>query len=137
MFLRLLPLLLLLPSANTYANKFPIEIIEYLDNTKIVAFINEKDMEKTLAWSPADGTTPPLTMENALKAIQKYTATDSALTHAALQEIELKQIPHHEKQWHYLVEMKTKDADKSESHYLIVLMNGKVLPGLQEPDGIK
>jgi hypothetical protein len=137
MFLRLLPLVFLLLSANTYAYKFPTEIIEYIDNTKIVAFINENDIQKSLPWSPLEGTTPPLTMENALKAVQKYTTTDSSLTHAALQEIELKQIPKHEKQWHYLVKMKTQSDEKSQSHFLIVLMSGKVLPGLREPEVIK
>ena len=137
MFLRLLPLVFLLLSANTYAYKFPTEIIEYIDNTKIVAFINENDLQKTLPWSPRESVTPPLTMENALKAVQKYAAADSTLSHAALGEIELKQIPHHEKLWHYLVQMKTQSNEKSESHYLIVLMNGKVLPGLKEPEVIK
>jgi hypothetical protein len=51
--------------------------------------------------------------------------------------IELKKIPRHEKHWHYLVKTKSEVDDIVESHYFIVLMDGKVIAAIKEPESIK
>ena len=132
---RLLPLLLML-SGNIQAFEFPIEIIEFIDNARVVASINESDIDKTSYWHPFEGA-PPLTMTDALDAIHEYLAADPDLSNATLSGIELKQIPHHEKYWHYLVRMQSRATDKPGFRYFIVLMNGKVIPGLREPQTVK
>lgn len=133
---RVLVLLFTLFSHNLYAYEAPIEIIEYMDNTKIIAFINEADMNKSQDWQPADGV-PPLTINGALKAIEKQASAYPELKDTVLTEIELKPIPRHEEHWHYIVKMKSKYNQKSKPHYVIVLMDGKVFPGLKEPEMLK
>ena len=136
MFSRMLPLLLVLFSANVLAREFPIEIFEYIDNTRVVAFVNEADIDKTLHWTPFEGPLP-LTLTDALKAIEAYIKTNPELTNAVLSGVELKPVPHHEGSWNYLVRMKTFADGKPVSHYFIVLMDGKIVSGLKEPEMVK
>lgn len=130
------PLLLVLFSANALAQEFPVEVFEYIDNTRVVAFVNEADIDKTLHWTPFEGPLP-LTLTDALKAIQDYVATCPELTDAVLSGVELKPVPHHEGYWHYLVRMKTFTNGRPLSHYFIVLMDGKIVAGLREPEMVK
>ena len=123
-------------SGNIQAYEFPIEIIEYIDNTRVVAFINENDIDKALAWHPVEGS-PPLTVAEALKAVHEQIVSDPELENATLTGIELKQIPRHENHWHYLVKIKIQVDEVFKSHYFIVLMNGKIIPGLKEPETYK
>jgi len=134
---RLLALLILFfVSIKTYAIEFPIEIIEYFDDIKVVAFINESDIDKSLDWPSTDAALP-LSISGALKAVRVYMSTDPTMEQGRLASIELKQIPHHENYWHYVVRMKTRENGRSKSHYFIVLMNGKVIPALKEPESFK
>lgn len=118
------------------AYHFPVEVFEYIDNTKVVAFINEEDIDKTLHWSPLEDPLP-LTLTEALKAIQAHIANDPDLKDAVLSGAELKPVPHHKGYWHYLIRMKTDNGDKPVSHYFIVLMDGKIVTGIREPEMIK
>lgn len=138
MLIRILPLLLILFSGKTLAIEFPLEVIEYLDNAKVVAFINEADIDKSLPWKPFGGA-PPLTLERAIDLMQQHATADLKLKNVSLVEIELKQIPHHENYWHYLVKMRADAdaADKRRSYYFIILMNGKIISGIREPESIK
>jgi hypothetical protein len=128
--------LLLLFSAPLQALEFPIEIIESIDNSRVVAFVNESDIDQDINWVPFSGE-PPLTLAGALKAIQQQIATDPGLSAAVLTEIGLRQIPRHKQHWHYLVKMQTRADDKLLAHYFIVLMDGKVIRGLREPQAVK
>jgi hypothetical protein len=132
----MLVLLSVLFSAAVHALGFPIEIIEYFDQTRVVAFLNEEDIDRTLDWSPFEGQ-PPLTIADSLEAVKEYITGNSGLADAEVMEIELKRIPQHESHWHYLVRMKTQADDTPQFHFLIVLMNGKIIPGLKEPEGYK
>lgn len=136
MLLRILPLLFFLFSGNLQASQYPVEVVEFIDNIRVVAFINEADIDKTLSWIPFEGS-PPVTVGGALGAIKGYVAADPEFAKMELTEIELKQIPHHQSYWHYLVRIKTTLEGKSRSHYFIVLMNGKVIQGIREPSSIK
>ena len=136
MSLRMLVLPLVFFSVAVHASEFPIEIIEYVDQTKVVTFINEEDIDKTVAWVPFEGP-PPLTIKDALVLVQKFTAPDPEMAGAQLTEIELRRIPHHEIHWHYVVRMKVRTGGKPRSRFFIVLMNGKIIPGLREPEAIK
>ena len=135
MYLRFLPILVLLFSAKLFAYEFPIEITEYIDDVKVDAYISKSDIDQELIWTPFDGA-PPLSIAAALQAIQAY-AANTDLADMTLTGIELKRIPRHEKQWHYLVKIKSEIDGIVESHYFIVLMDGKVIPAIKEPDSIK
>lgn len=137
MTLRFLPILFLLYSGNIFANyEFPIEILEYVDNTKIVAFINKKDIDTTLSWSPFSNS-PPLSISKALKNIKQSLSKTIQKNTISMVGIELKQIPHHKKHWHYLVKLAYEVNNKKEFHYFVVLMNGKVISALKNPESIK
>jgi hypothetical protein len=133
---RMLLLLLLLFSANSQAYEFPVEIIEFIDNAKIVASVSEGDIDEKLYWQPFEGP-PPLSIAGALDAIQKHIASDPQAGTAELTGIELKRIPHHSRHWHYLVKMSSQVDGKPQPRYFIVLMTGKVIPGLREPETVK
>lgn len=136
MYKKLLPLLFLLFSTGALAYDFPIEITEYIDNVKIVAYIDKKDIDKKLQWTPFNSSLP-LSLTDALSAVQKYLDANSAFTGARFMSIELKQIPHHEKHWHYLVKVKYQLNGKIQPHFFVVLMDGKVISAIKQPEPIK
>ena len=135
MLLKLLPFVILLFSKTLYAYESPIEIIEYIDNVKVVAFINKADIKKTSAWIPFKSK-PPLTVEKALAKVKLFLSKNT-LKSLTMREIELKRVPHHNKYWHYLVKLSYKVNNQLQFHYFIVLMNGKVIAALKEPESIK
>jgi hypothetical protein len=136
MYRKLIPLLFLLFSGKLLAFEFPIEITEYIDDIKIIAYINERDINRESRWTPFDGP-PPLSIYDALQAVQGDISSNAAITDTTLIGIELKQIPHHEMYWHYLVKVKFKLADKTQPHFFVVLMDGKVISALKRPESIK
>lgn len=136
MLKKTLVLLLLLSATSAFARTFPLEIIEYIDDTKVVAFVYEQDVQQSPAWKPAD-TPPPLDIAGVLQRIRDYTAAQPLLAGASFEEVELKRIPRHPDHWHYLVVMKIPGIDRPETHYFVMLMNGKVIPALKEPAPLK
>jgi hypothetical protein len=132
----LLPILILLFSTQVLAIEFPIEISEYIDDVKIDAFINKEDLENTSQWTPFESS-PPLTINQALTAILNDEKSEINLNNASVIGVELKPVPHHKSYWHYLVKIKTISEEGSEPHFFIVLMDGKVIPAIKEPDSIK
>jgi len=136
MFIKYLPFLLLLVSSRILANEYPVEIFEYLDDTKVVAFLKDSDIDKTAQWIPLE-TEVPLNINGALKAVSDLADTDDSLEIIALTSIELKQIPGHPKHWHYLIKMKTESNGEIQPHYFVVLLDGKVIPAVKEPETFK
>lgn len=128
---------LLLIAQNTFASQFPLVIIEPFDESKIVIYTTEKDIEKSPAWKPADGT-PPLTIEKLIADINKHNAKHPKLANSIIHEIELKPILHHEKQnrWYYLIQMQG-GGKQPHRHYLAVLMDGKIISAIKEPESYK
>lgn len=136
MFIKYLPFLLLLLSSRILANEYPVEIFEYLDNTKVVAFLKGSDIDKTTQWIPLE-TEVPLSIDDAIKAVKNLAATENHVTHITLTSIELKQIPGHPKHWHYLVKMKLENNGEIQPQYFVVLLDGKVIPAVKEPESFK
>ena len=136
MYKKLTPLLLLLFSWKALAVEYPVEIAEYIDDIKIVAYINENDINGTSPWSPF-GKPPPLSVDQALQAVQNFITTNPDFTDITLTGIELKQIPHHETYWHYLVKVKFKHNGTTQPHFFAVLMDGKVISAIKLPESIK
>ena len=134
MLTRTLLAVLLLLSSQIQAVEYPVEIIEYIDNVRVVAFVNESDINKSPQWDPPSA--PPLSMASALSAVQSHIAP-VPINRDTLIGIELKPIPRHKHYWHYLVKNKMQSEDKSVSHYYVVLMDGKVIPAIREPESVK
>ena len=130
-------LLLFLISFNVQANRFPVEIIEHIDDMKVVAFINETDIEKSMQWSPFSDLPPPVSINQVVAAVKKKITSDAKLSEATITEIELKSMPHHKKHWHYLVKLRANINGKADNVVFIVLMDGKVIRAMKEPEAIK
>jgi hypothetical protein len=133
---RILPLLLITFCTNTQALDFPVEVVEFMDSARVVAALDAADIHDSARWQPFE-TAPPLSLVDALHAVHEHLAGDPDLADSTLAGIELKQIPHHKGHWHYLVRMQTHTPAGAASRYFIVLMNGKVIPGLREPQAVK
>lgn len=127
--------LLILCSKPVWASDFPIEIIEYVDDARIVAFVQKDELDPAYVWEPTEGA-PKLTIEGALQAVNTFIAEDPAIQGAQLEEIKLEQIPNHKGYWNYLVKMQTTNHDTHHS-FFVVLMDGKVIPAIREPDSFK
>lgn len=130
------PILLLLLSGKILAVDFPIEVTEYIDDVKIHAYINKKDVNPNTRWIPFKNP-PPLSITDALEKVHSYIKENDDLNNTRLIGIELKQIPHHEDNWHYLVKIKTMIDDTPVPHFFVVLMDGKVISAIKMPDSIK
>lgn len=136
MFIRFTPLLLLLFSVKVSAYEFPTEIIEYFDNVQIVAYLKKSDINDKLTWVPFESS-PPLSINKALMAVKKYIKSDTSFSDITLTEIELKRLPHHKTLWHYLVKAKYSANGETKPHFFVVLMDGKVISAIKEPESIK
>ena len=117
-------------SVNAQAFQPQLEIIEQFDDLNLVAFISSEDMSSNPQWEPG-AEKPPLAVEDAIGAVMSFVKSPEPV-----KEIEIRQVPGHEKQWHYLVKTVNHSLKAKYSLY-VVLMNGKVLPGLIEPQGYK
>ncbi len=133
---KILLVLAFLFSSQVFAFEFPIEISEYIDDIKVDAFINEEDLNESRQWTPFESS-PPLSMNQALMAIKDNEAGRIDFAETRVLGIELKPVPHHKSYWHYLVKLKVKSEEGLETAYYVVLMNGKVIPAIKEPESIK
>lgn len=136
MYKKLIPLLFLLFSGKVLAYDFPIEVIEYIDDVKVVAYLNKSDIGKESEWTPF-ASPPQLSIHDALLAVQNHIKSDTSFTNLKLTGIELKQIPRYENCWHYLVKVRYSVEDETKPHFFVVLMDGKVISALKEPESIK
>ena len=116
---------------------FPVEIFEYLDNVKLVAFIQQEDIDKSQSWSPEQGE-PPLGIKQVIEATLQNCQNDKNIVNPVIKRIELRPVPQNPGYWHYTVMLSAGAAgEKQENHYYVVLMSGKVIPAIREPEGYK
>lgn len=128
-----------LPAPSLAAGKvWPVEIFDVMDNQKLVLFLRDQDIVSSPSWQPADGA-PPLTIAEALKHIQSWIDKDPRLAGARVHELELKPIHEHHQQdrWYYLLQLRTEHDGEVVTSYAAVLMNGKVIAAIVEPDSYK
>lgn len=130
-YYRLLLIAILVLSANAYAYQPKIEIIEHFDNLRIVAFINAEDVNNSPQWNPDLGT-PSLTVGKAVQAVKNFTKSSNII----VKEIEIRPLPKNNTHWHYLIKV-ANDEMKTKYNIYVVLMSGKVIPGIIEPEGYK
>ena len=107
------------------------EIIEQFDDLRMVAFVPTDDIASSPAWN-ADTGEPPLSVAQAIRAVRNLEGGQSG----PVREIELRPLPDSPTRWHYLV--KTSNAAKTTGFDVyIILMNGKVIPAMIEPDSVR
>jgi|GEM_PF-1657998 len=134
---RWLLVLLTLLAANAQALQPSIEIIEQLDDLKLVAFVDEKNLENYPLWINLEEN-PPLQINRAIRAIQDlYNKNGNKLNSSGIKEIELKEIPHHKNYWHYIIRVEGNSENRSIDQVYVILMNGKVIPALIETESYK
>lgn len=115
------------------AEQFPVEIIEQFDNARVVAFIRDADLASSPTWDPLAGP-PPLTVQQAIQAVERqWQAAAGQPGKLLIEELELRRISSHDNHWHYLV----KARHGRRVRYYVVLMNGKVVPSVREPEAVK
>lgn len=115
---------------------FPLEIFEYLDNVKLVAFIPESDIDESTDWQPGQGK-PPLDIPALSARVNQYLQEQDIAGTASIERIELRPLPHRESHWHYLVMLQLVTGGRTQNQYLFILMNGKVIPAIKEPESYK
>jgi len=120
-------------SANAHSYQPKVEIIEQFDNLKMVAFINMEDVNNIPKWMPGNNA-PPLTVAEAIEAVNSF--NNMQKTTKPIAEIEIRQIPKHKGNWHYLIKV-TNNTMKSKYDIYVVLMSGKVIPAIIEPQSYK
>lgn len=124
---------MLVLSTNVHAFESKLGIFEQFDNFRLVAFISKKDITNSPEWNPDLGT-PPLTVGEAIQAVKDFNKASKIFTN--IKEIEIRPVPKREKHWHYLVKI-ANDEMKAKFNIYVVLMNGKVIPAIIEPQGYK
>ena len=129
----LLSLAIFVLSASVHGFQSKVEIFEQFDDLKMVAFISEKDINNSPEWNPDIGA-PPLTVFQAIKSVRDFNKPSNFT--GAIKEIEIRPVPKHGKHWHYLIKI-TNDATKTRYDIYVVLMNGKVIPAIIEPQTYK
>lgn len=99
----------------------------------MIAFVSTSDIRKSPEWNPSLGA-PPLSVGTAIQAVKEFVRGSNNST--IISEIELRPIPRHEKHWHYLIKI-ANDAKKTKYDLYVVLMDGKIIPAIIEPQGYK
>ncbi len=117
-------------SAPVQAFQPAFEIVEHFDDLKTVAFIPKEEINKNPEWDPALSE-PPVSVLDAIQAIKEFSKTP-----VIIDEIEIRQVPRHQGQWHYLIKV-SNDAMKYKFSIYVVLMSGKVIPAIIEPETYK
>ncbi len=133
-----MPLALLIGTGTVQATPWPLEIIDHLDETKIVIFINESDIEAAPKWNPDDGA-PAFGLKDVLQSVKQWKQKNDCSDEDRIEKIELKPIAHHEKQgrWYYLVQLKNVEKSAHAHRFLAILMNGKTTAAVMEPEALK
>lgn len=117
-------------SAPVHAFQPTFEIVEQFDDLKTIAFIPVEDIDNNPMWDPAVSE-PPISVFEAVQAIKKINKPP-----VSIDEIEIRKVPKREGQWHYLMKV-SNGSVKDNVNIYVVLMSGKVIPAIIEPQGYK
>lgn len=124
-------LLTLLAAGVTRAASLPAEVVENLDQYRIVLSLDEAQIRAIPAWRPGEGK-PPMSLEAAVTRTLEWIGSKALLKDAQIYELKYKPVHNHETldRWYYLVELRMQDGMK---RFLAVLPNGQVVPAIAEP----
>ncbi len=121
-------------TTSAYALQPTVEIIEQFDNIKVVAVISVNDINNSPMWNP-DIEAPPLSVKDALHSIRDFNKQSKATY--SVKEIEIRAIKRHPGYWHYLIKTVSNDMNMHKYDVYVVLMDGKVIPAIIEPESYK
>lgn len=128
-----LSVFLFLFSVNAHSYQSKIEIIEQFDDIKMIAFVDMEDINGNPQWVPGVNA-PPLTVAQAVAVVSAF--NNKAKAERPVVEIELRKVPKKKNNWHYLIKV-SNSAMKSKYDIYVVLMSGKVIPAIIEPQSYK
>jgi len=133
-FYRIVTFVILILATSAYASQSNVVIYEQFDDIKVVAVINEKDIENSPKWHP--GSEPlPLSVDDAIKAMHDFISQPKVI--GSIEEIEIRTLKDFPGYWHYLFKVAASEADSRRHEMYLVLMSGKVIPAFIEPESIK
>jgi hypothetical protein len=114
------------------AASLPAEVVENLDQYRIVLYLNDTQIDSIPAWRPGEGG-PPMSLEAAVDSTLEWVGANELYRDASIYELKYKPVHNYEalNRWYYLVELRMQDGRK---RFLAVLPDGTVVPANEEPD---
>ncbi len=135
----LLGLALILSAAGAArARYWPITSVEYLDDKRVVLYIDDQELENGPQWDP-EMRELPLSVYDAVLLVRDWAEKNHPdYNEFDVHEIVLKHIATHEhhRRWFYLIYLDAKVNGKyvpSAHLFAAVLFDGKVIPAVEEP----
>jgi hypothetical protein len=124
-------LLTALAGGVTQAASLPAEVVENLDQYRIVLSLDEAQIRAIPAWRPGEGK-PPMSLDAAVTRTLEWINSKELLKDAQIYELKYKPVHNHETldRWYFLVELRMQDGMK---RFLAVLPDGQVVPAIAEP----
>jgi hypothetical protein len=124
-------LLTCLAGGAAQAASLPSEVVENLDQYRIVLSIGDERIKAMPAWRPGEGK-PPMSLEAAVARTLEWIESKALLKDATIYELKYKPVHNYETldRWYYLVELRMRDGMK---RFLAVLPDGQVVPAIAEP----
>lgn len=114
-----------------HAAELPAEVVENLDQYRIVLYLSETQIDAIPAWQPGEGK-PPMSLEAAVNRTLEWIEASDLLKDAHIHELKYKPVHNFESRnrWYYLVELRMQGGKK---RFLAVLPDGQVIPAIEEP----
>jgi hypothetical protein len=124
-------LLATLAAGAVQASSLPTEVVENLDDYRIVLYLSETQINAIPAWQPGEGA-PPMSLDAAVSRTLAWIGENELLKNAQIHELKFKPVHNFESlnRWYYLVELHT---DNARRRFLAVLPGGEVVPAVEEP----
>jgi len=118
-------------AAAAQAARLPAEVVENLDQYRIVLYLSEDQIDAIPAWQPGKGK-PPMSLEAAVNRTLEWIGTSDLLKDARIHELKYKPVHNYESRnrWYYLVELRMQGTKK---RFLAILPDGQVVPAIEEP----
>ncbi len=113
------------------ASSLPAEVVETLDQYRIVLYLEQEQLNAIPAWRPGEGD-PPMPLSAAVARTLAWIGENDLLKDARIYELTYKPVHNFEAQnrWYYLVELRMTAGKR---RFLAVLPDGEVIPAIEEP----
>ncbi|KAA3623603.1 MAG: hypothetical protein DWQ08_11355 [Proteobacteria bacterium] len=117
---------------------WPLEIFERLDDHRIAVFPKLEDVLDSPTWNPGK-TALPLGVEEAARVASSFERKSIPGAEVRIREIKLMPINDRRAagRWYYLVKLQDRLEDRSEDHFVAILMNGIAVPAVVSPDSVR
>ena len=123
--------LFFLSVATARASSLPAEVVENMDQYRIVLYLSDEQVNAIPEWQPGEGK-PPMSLQDAVSHVLAWIARDTSLAGAKIYELKYKPVHNYEKlnRWYYLVELRMEAGKK---RFVAVLPGGQVVSAIEEP----